>query len=239
MFYYLLSAMLQYNFILIAIAVIPAVVLLVKVYNSDRLEAESPAILWTLLKSGVQAALLALVEERVLFGVLQSVIADDSVVYRFLLYFVVVAVSEESSKYIMLRRNSWKSREFNCQYDGVIYSVFVSLGFAIWENISYVLHYGISTALVRAVTAIPGHACFGVFMGVFYGLAKKYENTGEYDAAKLYRALSVIIPVTLHGAYDYIATYSGGQWIFVGYIVLLFVASYRLVGKTSAADRYI
>ena len=239
MFYYILSAVLQYNVILIAAAVVPAIVLLVKVYKSDRVEAESPTLLWTLLKSGVLAALLALIEERVLFGILQGLVADDSVAYRFLLYFIVVAVSEESSKYIMLRRSSWNSPEFNCQYDGVVYSVFVSLGFAIWENISYVLHFGFSTALVRAVTAIPGHACFGVFMGVFYGLARKYENSREYDTAKLYRVLSVLIPVTLHGVYDYIATYSGGQWIFIGYIVLLFAASYRLVGKTAAEDRYI
>ena len=50
---------------------------------------------------------------------------------------------------------------------GKVYAVFVSLGFALWENISYVLHFGFQTAIVRSLTAIPGHACFGVFMGAF------------------------------------------------------------------------
>ena len=56
MFYYILSAMLHYDIILIAAAVVPAVVLLVKVYRADRIEAESPAILLALLRSGVLAA---------------------------------------------------------------------------------------------------------------------------------------------------------------------------------------
>ena len=239
MFYYILSAVFNYNFVLIAAAVIPAVVLMVKVYKSDRLEAESPALLWSLLKCGVLAALLALVEERILCALLDSALEENSRIYGILLYFVVVAVSEESSKYLMLRRGSWNNPEFNCQYDGVVYAVFVALGFAVWENISYVLHYGFGVALVRAVTAIPGHACFGVFMGVFYGLAKKYENSGVLDTARIYRILAVLIPVTLHGAYDYIATYSGPQWVFIAYIALLFIASYRLVAKSSKEDRYI
>ena len=239
MYYFILSSVLNYNFLLIAAAVIPAIVLMVKVYNADRLEAEPPGLLWALLRSGVLAALLALVEERVLCALLKTVIDPATPAYRILLFFVVVAVSEESSKYLMLHRTAWRTPEFNCQYDGVIYAVFVSLGFAVWENISYVLHYGFGTALVRAVTAIPGHACFGVFMGVFYGLAKKYENSGEADKATSYRILSIFIPVTLHGAYDYIATYAEGQWFFVAYVALLFITSYYLVGKTAKEDRYI
>ena len=76
-------------------------------------------------------------------------------------------------------------------------------------------------------------------MGVFYGLARRYENSGDHDSASLYGVLSVVIPVTLHGAYDYIATYSAGEWLFIGYIVLLFAGSYYLVGKTSKSDRFI
>ena len=92
------------------------------------------------------------------------------------MYFGVVAFSEEGAKYFLLKRRTWNSAAFNCQFDGVVYAVFVSLGFALWENISYVLMYGLSTALVRAVTAVPGHACFGVFMGVWYGLAKRLHG---------------------------------------------------------------
>ena len=155
MFYFLLAPLMTYNFVLIAAAVIPAVFLMIKVFRSDRLERESPSLLMRLVVMGVLSSLLALVEEWILEAVLGLLVRQTSTLYNILLYFVVVAVSEESSKYLLLKRSTWRSPEFNCQYDGVVYAVFVSLGFALWENISYVMNYGFSTALVRAVTAMP------------------------------------------------------------------------------------
>ena len=241
MFYFLLESYMTYNLILIAAAVIPAVFLMVRVWRADRLEKESPALMLQLVKGGIFSALLALVEERVCSWILDAAVPKDTVLYNVLLYFVLVAVAEESSKYLFLKRSSWNSPEFNCQYDGLVYAVFTSLGFALWENISYCLHFGFTTALVRAVTAIPGHACFGVFMGVFYGFARMYQNYGKTVASKVCRILSLLFPVLLHGAYDYIASsqQSGGDWIFAAFVAILFIVSYILVGRTSKKDRYI
>ncbi|MBQ8954812.1 MAG: PrsW family intramembrane metalloprotease [Clostridia bacterium] len=238
MFYFLLPGLMTYNVILVAAAVIPAIFLMAKVYRSDRLEKESPYMLWALVRAGVLSSLIAMVAERVLSALLSAAVKDAGL-YQALLYFVVVAFSEEGAKYFMLRRNTWRSREFNCQFDGVVYAVFISLGFALWENISYVLHYGFSTAVVRALTAIPGHSCFGVFMGVFYGLARRYENRGLGDRARLFRIMAVLAPALLHGAYDYIASAGANSWYFVGFIAALFAASYGLVVKMSKEDRYI
>ena len=239
MFYYLLAPIMSYNLILIAAAVIPAVFLMLKAYRSDRLEPESPRLLWQLVKVGVFSSLIALVLERVGSLLLGLFAPENGTLYNVLLYFVVVACSEEGAKYFMLKRYTWNNREFDCQYDGVVYAVFVSLGFALWENISYVLQYGFSTAIVRAVTAIPGHACFGVFMGVFYGIAKKTENRGAI--ATPWKVLAVAVPVLLHGAYDYIASMEveGSGWYFVAFVAVLFVVSYLLVGAMSKKDQYI
>lgn len=239
MFYFLLPTLMSYNFFLIAAAVVPAVFLMVKAYRSDKLEKESKYVLWNLTKAGIFSSLIALVEERVLCFVLDRTVSKESFLYNIILYFGIVALAEESSKYLMLKRRSWRSREFNCRYDGVIYAVFVSLGFALWENISYVMAYGTGTAIVRAVTAIPGHACFGVFMGVFYGAAKAYERRGHTGASKFLRILSVVVPALIHGAYDYIATSQTGTLHFVCFIVVLFAVSYILVGKSSKNDIYI
>ena len=241
MFYFLLTPYLTYHFILIAAAVIPAVFLMLRVWRADRLEPESPRLLLNLTVAGIISALLALLSERVLSFVLDRAVAQNTVLYQALLYFVVVAVSEESAKYFMLRRRTWRSPEFNCQYDGVVYAVFVSLGFALWENISYVLHFGFQTALVRAVTAIPGHACFGVFMGVFYGIAKRLDNEGRHAASKAARCFGLLVSILLHGAYDFIASMETeqGSWYFVGFVAVLFVLSFILVGKTAKKDRYI
>ena len=94
-------------------------------------------------------------------------------IYDALLYFGVVAVSEEGFKFLLLHRRTWRESEFDCCFDGVVYAVFLSLGFALWENIRYVLAYGFATAVARALTAVPGHACFGVFMGAWYGAARR------------------------------------------------------------------
>ena len=241
MFYYLMTPILTYNYILIAAAVIPAIFLMVRVYQSDHLDKESPQLLYTLVRAGIMSSLLALVEERIFCNILNQYVKPDTVKYNVILYFCIVAVAEESSKYIFLRRNSWNNREFNCQYDGVVYAVFVSLGFALWENISYVTHYGFTTALARAVTAIPGHACFGVFMGAFYGIAKKYDYAGEKGKTILFTILSLIVPMLIHGAYDYIATLEQqeGGWYFLAFIFVLFVVSYILVGQASKADKVI
>ena len=47
--------------------------------------------------------------------------------------------------------------------------MFVALGFAALENFLYVMTSDISTGLVRAVTAIPGHASDAIIMGYFLG----------------------------------------------------------------------
>ena len=241
MFYYLVAPILTWHVVLIVAAVIPAVFLMIKVYQSDRLEKESPYLLWNLMKVGIFSSLVALISERILSFILDLAVPMDSGIYDVILYFFVVACSEEGAKYYFLKKETWKGNpEFNCQYDGVVYATFVSLGFALWENISYVLSYGFATAVVRAVTAIPGHACFGVFMGVFYGIAKKCERRNDETNSKLFRVAAVIVPVHLHGTYDYIASQEDmGCTVFIIFVAILFAVSYFLVNNTSKKDQYI
>ena len=101
------------------------------------------------------------------------------------------------------------------------------------------MSYGFTTAIVRALTAIPGHACFGVFMGVFYGIAKKYDYANTQGKMKFFSILSVVIPAFLHGTYDYIASIESDTWYFVGFVAVLFAVSYLLVGRMSKKDQNI
>ena len=229
------------NPILIAAAVIPAIVLLRFVYKEDRLDKESPRLLLSLVLFGIIATFAALISEQIGETVLALIVPQDTTAYNAILYFIVVALSEEGFKYLLLKKRTWWSSEFNCQFDGIVYAVVVSLGFALWENISYVAMYGLGTAAVRAVTAVPGHACFGVFMGAFYGLAKRYDNFGDEGRSRRCRRLAVAVPVVLHGCYDFIATYEydGYAWVFVGFVVLLLLAAYRMIKKLSRDDRFI
>lgn len=228
----------MYLLVLIAAAVIPAVVLLVRVYQADRLEKEPVSLLLWLIILGVIATSLAGATEQLGDSLLLQVFPEESLPYNLLLYFVVVAFSEEGFKYLLLKRRTWRSPHFNCQFDGVVYAVFVSLGFALWENIFYVLSYGFSTAVARAVTAVPGHAAFGVFMGVWYGVAKRYDLAGYQAESKAAREKALLIPALLHGTYDFIATYQN-DWmslIFLVFVIWLFRTALKLVKKTSAED---
>lgn len=79
-----------------------------------------------------------------------------------------------------------------------------------------------STAIVRAITAIPGHACFGVFMGVFYGLARKQYNRGKMFSSKIFRIFSIVVPVLLHGSYDFIASMEIQWAVYISWPSLLY-----------------
>ena len=226
------------NLLLVAAAVIPAVWLLIRVYRADHLEKEPVRLLLWLVILGVIATALATVTEQLGDMALMSLFEEENIVYNFLLYFVVVAISEEGFKYLLLKKRTWRSPEFNCEFDGVVYAVFVSLGFALWENIFYVLQYGFTTAVARAVTAIPGHAAFGVFMGVWYGVAKRYDLAGYAADSKASLRKALWIPVLLHGTYDFIATYQEGWMtlVFLAFIIWMFRTALKLVKKTSAED---
>ena len=241
MFFWLISPILTYRWLLIAAAVLPAIILLVKVYKADRLEKETPYLIGRLVLGGIISTFFALVSERLFGTLLSSLVPRASTAYNVLLYFGVVAISEELSKFGLLKKRTWRNPEFNCLYDGVVYATAVSLGFALWENISYVTMYGFSTALVRAVTAVPGHACFGVFMGVFYSLAKSNDYMGNKERSSFFNVLAVVVPVLLHGAYDYIASMEvqDFSWTFIIFVVALFAVSFLLVNKMAKNDHYL
>ena len=230
-----------YNPILIAAAVLPAIALLIFVYREDRMEKEPWPLLLSLMIQGVVSTALAVFAERLGMRLLGGLAAENTWTYQIIANFIVVGLSEEGFKYLLLKRRTWLSPAFNCQFDGVVYAVFVSLGFALWENIDYVVMYGFSAAMVRSVTAVPGHACFGVFMGAWYGLARRYENRGDIRRSARCRRMALICPVLLHGMYDLIATVerSPFSWAFLGFILILFAAAFVMVRRLSKQDRYI
>ena len=230
-----------FNPILIAAAVIPAIYLLVQVEKLDRLEKESPRLLLSLVLFGVLSTAFASLAEWLGLSVLNRLFPDGGLLYDILLYFGVVAFSEEGAKYVLLKRRTWRNPEFNCQFDGVVYGVFVALGFALWENIGYVAAFGLTTAMLRAVTAVPGHACFGVFMGVWYGMAKRREGAGDMKGSKRMRMRALLIPALLHGFYDFAASRESdaSSLVFIVFVILMFVTAYRMARRASDNDDYI
>ena len=227
--------------LLMVAAIVPAAVLLVYVYRKDTLEKEPVNLLVKLVLWGILSTVLASATESLGDLLLSGWLDETTTLYSALFFFLVVGLSEEGFKYLLLRWKSWKNPNFNCTFDGVVYATFVSLGFALWENVLYTFSYGLGTALVRACTSIPGHCCFGVFMGAFYGAAKRAELRGDPDYSRRLRWAAVLSATILHGLYDFLATLpqDGAALIFIVYIAALFIICYRVINRLAKQDRYI
>lgn len=116
--------------------------------------------------------------------------------------FCVAALPEEAAKLFVLWLLLRKNPHFDEHFDGIVYAVFVSLGFAAIENVSYVLQSGegwLTVAAMRALLAVPGHYAFAIIMGYYYTVYHFVSRTPA-NAAKI-----LILPVLAHGVYDAIA----------------------------------
>ena len=238
----MLSILLLPQTILILAAIIPAIFLLIKIYNSDKLEKEDPAFILLLLLSGIFSTIISSILEEIGSLVLASIFSRETLLYNILLYYLVVATSEEGSKYLLLRKKTWSSPHFNCTYDAVVYATAVSLGFALWENILYVFRFGLSVAITRALTAIPGHCSFGVFMGLWYGKEKEGYLNQNKISQKISSFLSLLCPILLHGTYDYLCSTAKdwrGTISFILFTLIMFFVSFSVVKKKSNEDQFL
>lgn len=222
-------------------ALLPAVLLLVYIYKKDTIEKEPMGLLGMCLLMGVCAAFLAIALEVVgETGLGFSGIDQNSPIYTIILAFLIVAVAEEGAKLLFLKLKTWKNPNFDYRFDGVIYAVFVSLGFAAFENVKYVFSYGLSVALPRAFMAIPGHMSFAVLMGVFYSHAKACEKRGDPAGKMINLILAFVVPVLLHGAYDTCAMLSTefAAASFSLVILLVYLICFLVVRAESKKDQH-
>lgn len=219
-------------------AVIPAVLLMRYVYKKDRIEREPPWLLGSLVLLGVAAALVSIVLEILGQSILDSLVSTDNPKYIILLAFLVVAAVEEGTKFFFLYRRTWRDPNFNYRFDAIVYAVFVSLGFAAFENIKYVFTYGLSVALPRALLAIPGHMGFAVFMGFFYGRAKLCFTYGDRSGCRLNLILGYLASVFLHGVYDTCCMTGTvrSTLIFVVFVLAMYLAVYFLIRHEAKTD---
>lgn len=217
---------------LIALAIAPIIIILVYVYIRDKYEKEPLGLLLKALLAGALTTIPIVLANSWLEGYKVYFEGLQQVGY---IAFVVAGFVEEFFKFAVLFLLIWRHRDFNEKFDGIVYAVFISLGFALIENIMYVSNYGETTGYMRAFTAVPAHALFGVAMGYFFSLAKFSEKDRTLNLIK-----ALFIPVLLHGIYDFILMSQHEMYmlIFIPFIFYLWRAGFKKMKILSDNSRF-
>lgn len=207
----------NHYYYLLCAAIVPVIAGLGYIFAKDRYNKEPVGMLLKAFFCGVLSIIPICIVEGILSLIFFSFFDQPSVFFEsFWNAFIVAACTEESFKLYLLYNLIWHSREFDERFDGIVYGVFVSLGFACAENIEYVLGtlleggafaaYYISFG--RAIFAIPCHFFCGVILGYYLALAK-FENVDKNDknARKGVIFKGLFYAILFHGIYDFILMY--------------------------------
>ncbi len=203
---------------LLALAIAPGIAISLFVYFKDRYNKEPLGLLIWLFILGMLSTIPAIIVQMTLTKPMEQLMGK-SVFYTAVFSYIIVALSEEGSKFLVLRFFAFRRKAFDDPFDGIIYATMVGMGFATLENIGYVTQHGFVTGIIRMFLSVPAHATFAVLMGYHIGLAK-------FDPAnrKKYFILAIFWPVLFHGTFDFFLFLDRTGLYYLGAIVSFIVA---------------
>ena len=182
--------------ILLNLALAPGLFLLIIFYFVDR-EREPLALIFATFFAGVGASIpIALLEIFAASFITPLTRTISQQVLQVSYMFLVVAPVEELLKFGAVMAVVFVSREFNEWYDGILYAMVASLGFATLENISYVISHGATVGFIRFFLSVPAHALFGGIMGFFLSGAKFSRRPLPWFLGAL------LVPIFLHSLFN-------------------------------------
>jgi len=222
------------NILLAAIA--PVIIILVYIYFRDKYEKEPIKQLIKALVAGMIIVIPVIFVETFIGGIGANLELSTRSA-AFFNAFGVAAFSEESFKFLAFIFLIWRSKDYNERFDGIVYAVFISLGFAFVENVKYLMSYGTEIALMRGLLAVPGHALFGVTMGYYLSLSK--FSIAKSDKSKFF-IYAIVFPIVLHGSYDFIlmANEPMGMLAFIPFIIYLWKTGFKRMNILSENSRF-
>ena len=210
---------------LLTLAIAPGIAICVYIYFKDKYEKEPIKLLLVSFILGVFSVVPTLLLSRLgtyFFGFEPT---SSNLIFSFISCVVGIGLVEEFSKLIFVRYYAYKKDDFNEPFDGIVYCVMVSMGFATLENILYVSASGASTGWLRMFTAVPMHAVFAIVMGYYMGVQKSFGTSAAVLKGLLLASL-------LHGIYDFVLMYPGIHPVLhiLGFFACLFY-SFRFARK--------
>lgn len=223
---------------LLFLALIPGILIIIYIFRKDKVESEPLSLIFKLLIFGALSCIPAIFMEGFMGALMPAGFTEGSVGYAVFTAFLVAALCEELCKFLLLWLGSWKNSNFNYRFDGIVFGVCVAVGFALLENVMYVLEGGFYVALMRGVMAVPLHAFCGVFMGIHYGAAKRYSIEGQHSKATGSIFLALFAPFLIHGIYDSLAFMGayGTTFVLLAFVLLLYIVAIRVVNRYSRED---
>jgi len=202
---------------LIITALAPVALIIIYIYIKDKYEKEPKRLLFLNFLLGAIVSIFITTILYYISDYYYPIPFNTSVFDQFIKAFFIVGLTEEFSKYVIVRYVAQTNKAFNEQFDGIVYAVMVSMGFAATENIMYVLDGGYETAIIRAFTAVPAHASFAIIMGFFMGKAK-FSKT-----PKTLNLLGLLLAMLFHGSYDFFLFIDFIPGVWLGAFVSLFI----------------
>lgn len=186
--------------LLFFISILPVVLLLLLVYKKDT-KKEPKNLLTKAFVFGLLSAVPIVIIELLVGLIMPKTITSH--IFIFINTFLGVGIIEEGFKWLVTK-SIYKNNEFDETYDGIVYAVYASLGFAAIENVLFVLTGGMGIGLLRALTAVPGHAFYAIIMGYYMGLAKMFRLKNDTSHEKKLLFIALLLPTLLHTIYDYL-----------------------------------
>lgn len=209
----------------ISSAVAPGVALLTYFYLKDKYDQEPLHMVVRVFLLGFLIVFPVMIIQR---GLILG-LGDNVYVHSFL----ISAGVEEVLKWFVLYHMIYNHTVFDEPYDGILYAVAISLGFATIENLFYAWysHAAIGSMFLRALLPVSGHAMFGVIMGYHMGRAK-FSPPAKTKGILI---LSLVLPLIWHGIYDFILSSMMHYWIWF-IVPLMAFLWYGTMGKVTRAN---
>ena len=222
---------------LLFLALIPGIIIIIFIFRKDKVEHEPWGLIFKLLLFGAISCVPAMFLELGI-SAYGPHFAAGTIQYAVFEAFCIAALCEEVCKFVLLKLGSWRNRDFDYRFDGIVYGVAVAVGFALLENVLYVMNGGIEVAVMRGILAVPLHAFCGVFMGVYYGAAKKAEIDGNRSLCSANTFKAIAIPIMIHGIYDSLAFMGSSvtSIILLVFVGFMYIAAIKKVNQFSRDD---
>ncbi len=259
----------HFSFELSILAVLPALVLCGYVFYKDRIEKEPVGLLALLFGIGAVAYVPVCILQELIVKLIDGVFAEKisfseagavsfsskgaEIAHAAVCAFVAFSVVQILVKWCLMYFVTHKNKHFNYLFDGIVYSVFLSLGYAVAENVHFLIQNDAELMAAKLLTSIPCHLFVGILMGAYYTMwhVRFCANAVEKDMLEAgivkkdrvltsapWLAVSLILPIIVNGLYVLAGSVNNRivTVIFYTAVFLLYGISFILIDVMATKD---